>query len=46
MGEIRYNGGFIFRDGSGSVGGGRIDDAYFFYVFPFLLPMSGKSLIL
>ena len=46
MGEIKYDSGFSVLDGSDSVGGDRMDVACFFYVFPFLLLMAGKVLIL
>ena len=45
MGKIRYNGGFFIGDGSGSVGGGRMNIACFLLCLSFCLLMSGKALI-
>ena len=42
MREISYDGGFFVRDGSGSIGGGRMDVACFLCL-PFLLSMSRKA---
>jgi len=43
MGEIRYDGGFFVRDGSGSVSGGRMDAACFFLCLSFFFAYGWKS---